>query len=754
MAVSGAVLELARARPSRALPALRALTRVRAWLRALALAVLCTYAQVLLSRSWHVGGLLFAATLWAPMVAAFGLVAVLSGLATARLLGLSREASATGVHTYSALLVGLGMGALLQPDVDALLLAILGGALTVPLGTALQAALGSAFALPALTLPFLATLYIVLAALPMTSAVTAFPVAAGPELAGWGPLALYLKSLGALLFLPRADVGAVVLVALLMHSRIAWVLSLLGFTAAYLTAGQLSGGASSSEGLTLLLGYNFILSAIAMGGIFFVPSVWSLLLALGACLVTGVLALAAQRLLGGAGVPVAILPFNAAVLLLLYALRQRVRDGRPKAVDFTPGTPEENLAYYETRVRRFGALYATRLQAPFRGRWTCTQGVDGALTHRGPWRFALDFEVRGADGRLYRDNGLQPSDYHCFQLPILASADGTVVRVVDGVRDNAIGELNLTENWGNLVVVHHGAGLYSVVAHLSPGTLRVREGQIVRQGEVLGRCGNSGRSAVPHLHFQLQASPRVGAPTLPVELHDVILVVLDGDEEHLCSTLVPQLGHTLRNVEPRAELRATLDFPYGEHLRFIHGASGRIEDLVHELDLAGNLLVRSQQTGAVLYFNRSDRLFTSYDVVGSRRSLLHLLRAALPRMPFETPVRLRWTDHLPHRALLPRPIAALRDTFAFLLPSAGLELVYRAERVADATVVRGESRRQGRTGAPLVETRAVLRDGLGLESLCVTVAGQSTVIVRDVNLPAAAFVAVRDSQEGARACAT
>ena len=64
---------------------------------------------------------------------------------------------------------------------------------------------------------------------------------------------------------------------------------------------------------------------------------------------------------------------------LLYAMRQRTRDGRPKAVDFLLGTPEENLHYFKTRLARFGATYWVRLNAPFRGKWTVTQGVEGSI---------------------------------------------------------------------------------------------------------------------------------------------------------------------------------------------------------------------------------------------------------------------------------------------------------------------------------------------------------------------------------------
>jgi murein DD-endopeptidase MepM/ murein hydrolase activator NlpD len=57
---------------------------------------------------------------------------------------------------------------------------------------------------------------------------------------------------------------------------------------------------------------------------------------------------------------------------------------------------------------------------------------------------------------------------------------------------------------GNHVVLDLGKGVYAVLAHLQRGSVSVSPGQRVRRGEVIGRCGNSGNSTEPHLHFQLQ----------------------------------------------------------------------------------------------------------------------------------------------------------------------------------------------------------------------------------------------------------
>lgn len=60
---------------------------------------------------------------------------------------------------------------------------------------------------------------------------------------------------------------------------------------------------------------------------------------------------------------------------------------------------------------------------------------------------------------------------------------------------------------GNHLVLDLGNGTYAAYAHLQRGSLTVREGDRVRAGQPIARCGNSGNSSEPHLHFQLMDGP-------------------------------------------------------------------------------------------------------------------------------------------------------------------------------------------------------------------------------------------------------
>lgn len=124
-------------------------------------------------------------------------------------------------------------------------------------------------------------------------------------------------------------------------------------------------------------------------------------------------------------------------------------------------------------------------------------------------RFAIDLLVM-EEGQSYAGDPAQVENYHCWDRPVLAPAPGRVVSVVDGLPDQAIGQADPRNPAGNHVVVDFGHGEFGFLAHLRQGSVAVSEGQPVAAGQVLGRCGNSGNSTEPHLHFHLQTSPYLG----------------------------------------------------------------------------------------------------------------------------------------------------------------------------------------------------------------------------------------------------
>ena len=125
-------------------------------------------------------------------------------------------------------------------------------------------------------------------------------------------------------------------------------------------------------------------------------------------------------------------------------------------------------------------------------------------------RFAIDWNGADAQGRwVVGDPGLNES-WTFFGKPVIAVADARVVKAVDRFPDqvpNAPNPVGLQQADGNHVILDLGHGRYGFYAHLEPGSVRVKAGQRVRRGQIIGRLGNSGSSSGPHLHFHVMDRP-------------------------------------------------------------------------------------------------------------------------------------------------------------------------------------------------------------------------------------------------------
>ncbi len=140
---------------------------------------------------------------------------------------------------------------------------------------------------------------------------------------------------------------------------------------------------------------------------------------------------------------------------------------------------------------------------PFAGSWRVQR------THYGAKQpdqvFALDLIPEGNPSSKSTNAG-----YPCYNQPVLADAPGIVAIAVDGVPDNVPGVKNPYDQHGNYVVIDHQNGEFSLMAHLIPGSLKVRVGTPVQAGAELGRCGNTGMSSFPHIHWQVMDNLHAG----------------------------------------------------------------------------------------------------------------------------------------------------------------------------------------------------------------------------------------------------
>lgn len=131
-------------------------------------------------------------------------------------------------------------------------------------------------------------------------------------------------------------------------------------------------------------------------------------------------------------------------------------------------------------------------------------------TYVTPEIFAIDW-IRLVHGRLYTGDGKHNTDWPAYGAPLYAVADGTVVSTVNNLPDIlplAAPNLKGPQDYGgNNVCIKIGPHRYAVYAHLQPGSVRVRRGQRVRTGQIIGLLGNSGNTNLPHLHFGIQERP-------------------------------------------------------------------------------------------------------------------------------------------------------------------------------------------------------------------------------------------------------
>jgi urea transporter len=673
--------------------------------------VLRSYAQVFFAHSPWVGLLFALATATEPATFASGLLAVVVASLAAKMLHLDGGLRASGYFGYNAFLVGAGIGHCYAGTWLSVSLVAFAATTAVAMTAAARAWLTRQLALPVLSLPFLAVFWLVTWAAPTLELAPADPAFIPVPDAGLAAfLADYARCLGSIVFVPTVSAGAIVATGLLVHSRLASLFALGAFTLLSVVNAALPSPLAPS--LFAALAANAMLLSSVVGGVWFLPSRWSAGWAcagvLGCLLVTVGLA----QPFVAAGIPILFVPFNLLSLTILLAARERVHDEKPQSVDFLPGSPEQNLEYVLNQRTRFPLCYGVRFQLPFRGRWTCTQGVDGEHTHQGPWRHGLDFQVMGDDGALYSSSATELSSYHGFKLPVLAAAAGVVVKVENDVPDNPIGGMDVVRNWGNVVVLQHGPGLYSLVAHLTRRSIKVKEGQQVAQGEVLGLCGNSGRSPTPHIHFHLQVAPHLGAATLPVWFGDVVRALTDGESLELSH--VPVKGDVCRNLEPNSELAERVCPRPGDEWRLQCNAEP--ETIGVDLDLVGQVRFQSSRQASVTT-TRTPQMLVLRDVIGDAGSVLALLRAAIPRLPFEDNGTLLWHDYARLDGLAGLPWFTRLP--ARLMPQAGLSMRYASHKDGDGLVVDGVSSRTDKHGSPLLRTRVVLDAQVGPRSVLV-----------------------------------
>lgn len=603
-----------------------------------------SYSQIFFSDNRWLAFLLLMVSFIDPYAGMTGALAVIISNLTAQSLGFYSFYIRKGYYGYNSLLVGLGFGLTFSPGPAFYLLIFVAALLTLLFTITIQGFLFK-YDLPYLSIPFLLGIWLLLLASGEFSALglsergvytfnELFAIGGKPliDRVEWFDslirsqgIRTYLYAMGAIFFQYNLLAGILIALGLLIYSRIAFTLSVFGFSLAWFFY-KFIGADISVLGYSYI-GFNYILTSIALGGFFIIPSRWSYLWLIWLLPLVIVVTVSLQQLFTVFRLGVYALPFNIVVITFLYVLKIREKPGhRLVETKVQHFSPEKNLYHRHILNDRFFSAEEIPVSLPVMGEWTISQAYHGEHTHKGEWAHAFDLLMTGSNEEQFRGEGLTTRDYYCYEKPVVAPADGIVADLTDSIPDNLIGDNNIKQNWGNSVVISHGEHLFSQVSHLKPGSVKVKKGDTIKKGDMIALCGNSGRSPFPHLHFQLQTTPHIGSKTLRYPLSNYLLN--KNGVITLKTHSIPQKEDKVTTIQNHPLLEKAfhflpgrkLTFEIGDHpLKWLKGT----HTWEIRTDEYNNSYFECQRSGAIAYFynNGNIHYFTNY--LGTQKSLLY-----------------------------------------------------------------------------------------------------------------------------------
>jgi len=639
--------------------------------------VINSYSQIFFSNNRWFALLLIITSFIDPYAGLGGIVAVLISNLFAYYIGMSAEHIRNGVYGFNSAMVGMVLGYYFKLSPEYILILCMASLFTLLLTIAFLAWTAK-YGVPFMSLPFLLCIWAVLLTTRTYSSlelsergiytINELWFLGGENLVGFynflnDPgipqyLDVYLKSLGAIFFQYNLIAGILIFIGMLIFSRISLVLSIVGFATGF--AYYKITGADFTQLQYSYIGFNFILSAIALGGFFLIPSPRSFLAVLLSIPLIALLIGACAYVLGMFQLPTYSLPFNIIVMLVLYVLQLRHVNYGPYIVQEQFYSPEKNLYSFLYRKERYYNQTYYHIYLPFFGEWKISQGHSGNITHKGDWKEAWDFVVTDEQNKTWRESGTQVEHFYCYNLPVLAPQSGYVVKIDDNVDDNSIGGVDLEHNWGNAIIIKHGEDLYSNLSHIKKGSFMVKEGDYVKKGEKLATCGNSGRSPEPHIHFQLQVTPFIGSKTIKYPISYYVSKKKSGYDFHAFD--YPKEGETISRVAATKLLKDAFYFIPGKSLSWeFEGESFEWEIFTNAYNQA---YIYCRKSNSAAYFVNNDTLHYFTEFYGDKKSLLYYFYLGAHKILLGYYQNMEVNDLLPIEGFYSGPAKFLQDFVA------------------------------------------------------------------------------------------
>lgn len=614
-----------------------------------------------------------------------GIISVLFATLLSRLLELNSVLLKNGTYTFNVLLTGLALGANFQFNGAFLITLLLGSIISLFLSAWFNN-LFTKHQLPFLSLPFVISVWILFLNARVFQSnlfLEKNSFIAASELCQFNLqisnyfetnvfsnfVSIYFKSMSSVLFQSGILPGLLISLGLLIHSRIAFLLSWLGYTCGYFYFLFSHGEALENEYINQ--SFNYIFSAIALGGFFLIPSIGSFLLVILSTPVIGLFQTALIKFTAPYYLPVFSLPYSLVVIIVASILNNRLTFKHLQLVVYQFYSPEKNFYVHHSHKERFAKNTLVHLHLPFFGEWKVSQGYNGKITHKDDWQYALDFVVVDKEDKSYKLPGKYLTDFYCFGLPILAPADGEITCVEDGVEDNVIGENNLEKNWGNTIIIKHDEYLYSKLSHLKMNSIKVKLGDRVKKGDIIAQCGSSGRSPEPHLHFQVQNNNYIDGKSIQYPLSYFLSHAENGVE--INSFNIPNEKDIISRPIINHSLVRAFNFSPGMKIRFTIDNDPTINEWEVSTNAFNVLYISCSKTNSYAYFNNNENIFYFTDFEGDTNSLLYHFYLAAYKVSLSTTNNLTIKDTLPIHLIKPPILKFLQDSiapfFLFLKPS-------------------------------------------------------------------------------------